>query len=551
MNETKKKKAVIYCRVSTKEQVEEGNSLATQEKICKEYALKNSYDVVDVFIEQGESAKTQNRTELQRLLKYCADRKNNIQVVIAYKIDRISRNIDDYSQIRVLLKRYGVEIKSTSEHFENTPAGRFMENIIANVAQFDNDVRTERSVNGMRDAMREGRYVWKAPYGYTNQKVGGKSTIVPDVNAPLVTTAFTEVAKNKRSVSAVRLAMKGLGMKNNTGKPFSKSQFYRLLKNQAYVGWIIKFGERHKGLYEPLITQDLFDQVQRVVKRRTHKGFIYQKENPDFPLRRFVRHVGGYKLTGHWSQGKSKKYPYYRFIAINGTQVRKETLHESFKTFLNTYTLDRRFLAEFKKSLIHALNMATTADFKEAEQLRAYIGELKERQTVLIDKNCEGVISNSVLQQQLDILDNKMMQAQSTLVTLPEKEENLSELFDCASIYLKNPGEIWDKASFENKVKLQEFEFPQGVLLKNGEFRTPKIASLFKANDIFLVKQSPKVPLRLPHFEHPGNNKTRSEQIPVKTWEQFARDIRHLADIFKPEEDLPSKEVLDNLIENV
>jgi site-specific DNA recombinase len=123
------KRAVIYCRISTKEQVEEGNSLSTQEKQCREYAKKYGYEVAAVFIEQGESAKTADRTELKKLMTFCAVRKNNIHAIIAYKIDRISRNIDDYSQIRIYLKRYGVEIKSTSEPFEDTPAGRFIENM--------------------------------------------------------------------------------------------------------------------------------------------------------------------------------------------------------------------------------------------------------------------------------------------------------------------------------------------------------------------------------------------------------------------------------------
>ena len=168
MEATITKKAVVYCRVSTKEQADEGGSLSTQEKICKDYAIKNGYEIVDIFIEQGESAKNANRTELKRLLSICTNKKSNIKAVIVYKIDRVARNIDDYRQIRLLLKSYGIEIKSTSEFFEDNPVGRFMENIIANVAQFDNDVRTERSVNGSRDAMREGRYVWVAPYGYLN-----------------------------------------------------------------------------------------------------------------------------------------------------------------------------------------------------------------------------------------------------------------------------------------------------------------------------------------------------------------------------------------------
>src|SRR5665213_858524 len=141
------KKAVIYCRVSTKEQVDEGNSLHSQEKLCREYCHKNGFEIAETFIDQGESAKTANRPELQHLLDYCTLKKNDIGAVVIYKLDRISRNTDDYSKIRLLLKKYGVEIKSITEYFDTTsPAGKFMENMIVNVGQFDNDVKIERCI---------------------------------------------------------------------------------------------------------------------------------------------------------------------------------------------------------------------------------------------------------------------------------------------------------------------------------------------------------------------------------------------------------------------
>lgn len=117
------KQAVIYCRVSTKEQVDEGNSLNTQEKQCRDYATKNGFEIVQVFVEQGESAKTADRTELKKLLALCSDKKKKIESIIIYRLDRLSRNTDDYSHLRLLFKKYGVEIRSTSENFEDTPVG--------------------------------------------------------------------------------------------------------------------------------------------------------------------------------------------------------------------------------------------------------------------------------------------------------------------------------------------------------------------------------------------------------------------------------------------
>ena len=204
MKDNRFKRAIIYTRVSSREQVDEGNSLVTQERLCREYALKHNYEIVEVFVEQGESAKTTLRTELQRMLTYCTNRKNKIEAVLTYKLDRIARQSDDYSYIRILLKRYNVEIKSITEYFENTPAGRFMENVIVSVSQFDNDMRAERTKGGMEEAVKEGRFVFLAPYGYDNVGVAGKSNIAPNSFAPIIRKTFEEVAQYTGTVEDIR-----------------------------------------------------------------------------------------------------------------------------------------------------------------------------------------------------------------------------------------------------------------------------------------------------------------------------------------------------------
>ncbi len=542
MSAENKKKAVIYCRVSTKEQVDEGGSLASQERVCKEYALQNGYEIVEVFIELGESAKNKNRTQLKRLIDYCTNKKNSIQAVIAYKVDRVARNIDDYRYIRVLLKRYGVEIKSTSEYFEDTPAGRFMENIIANVAQFDNDVRTERSVGGMRDAMREGRYVWVAPFGYSNEKVAEKSTIVQNEFAPVIRKTFEQIAQNKESVDAIRRRLHSEGLATKTGKIITKSHLYRLLNNETYAGWIIKFGERHKGLFEPIVSEELFEQVQRVLKRRAHRGFTYQRENPDFPLRRFVFHPNGKKITGHWSKGRHKKYAYYRFIGISGSEMKKDTLEDAYMAFVNTYSIDQKHLPYLRKALKEALDNTTQNDFREAEKLRASISELHAKQTSLIDKNDKGIISDTVLRHQLEQVEEKLTKAHAALYTLPGRKEDIGELLDFVSVYLENPGSVWQKASFKQRVELQWFEFPQGVVLKDNKFRTAEIASIFKVKDVFLPRLSSKVRSGGQDYEHASNNKRSLDCIPMEAWHQYAKDIRRLAEILRP----PNPKTLPN-----
>lgn len=123
------KRAIIYCRVSTKEQADEGGSLKLQEKICRDYASKNNIEITDVYIERGESAKTADRTELIKLINFCtSNKKSNIQTILFYKLDRFSRNQTDYGQLKIMFKKYGLELRSATELFDDTPTGRFLEN---------------------------------------------------------------------------------------------------------------------------------------------------------------------------------------------------------------------------------------------------------------------------------------------------------------------------------------------------------------------------------------------------------------------------------------
>jgi site-specific DNA recombinase len=529
------KKAVIYCRVSTKEQVEEGNSLVTQEKNCREYAKKNGYEIVAVFIEQGESAKTVDRKELKKLMSFCAIKKNDISTVISYKIDRISRNTDDYSQIRILLKRYGVEIKSTSEYFEDTPAGRFMENIIANVAQFDNDVRAERCSGGMRDAVREGRYVWLAPYGYSNVRVDGKATIAPNHLAPLIKEAFQETAENTCTIEEVRKGLVAKGLANSSGKPISKSQFHSMLKNELYTGWTSKFGERHKGLFEAIISQELFHQVQNVISRKKGKYKQYVTESPDFPLRRFITHSEGQMLTGGWSKGRKKKYPYY-FFHKQKTRFTKQVLETLFKEWLNQFRLDDIYFEKLKTLIKKHLDNGINSKKNREEQLQKKLHDLKAKQSILIDKNLEGIISNDLCRERIAAIDTELYQINKAITHLPKTTINYAYLSGIIRDVLRNPGEAWEKADFIKKIRLQWFYFPHGIEFNGKESRTTKMCILFKLKEQISPFQSYVVD----YSDFKLN--TQNVQIPLQCvgdvrvtddlfWNELGEEIESLADI--------------------
>ena len=526
------KRAVIYCRVSTKEQAEKGSSLLTQERLCKQYTLQNGYEIVEVFIEHGESAKTANRTQLKKLMAYCADRNNKVDAVIAYKIDRISRNLADYTKIKLELKRFGVDIRSTSEYFEDTPAGRFMEYIISNVSQFDNDVRTERSVNGMKDAMRQGRYVWMAPVGYVNGMIGDKSNIVQTGLAPFVRKAFEEVASNVRSIEEVRKKVTQEGLRNEHGNLLSRSYFYKMLRNEIYAGWIRKFGERHKGYYEPIITDELFAQVQRILKYRKRRTMQYKLENPDFPLRRFITYPTGEKLTGCWCTGRKKRYAYYRFLKIK-RDFRKADLEENFVRLLNTYELKFAHYTKLRISIEEHVQRASSEKEKDLQQARQEMDALKEKQQLLLDKNLQGIISNELLQEQLRIIDKALLDTYPRMVDASNSLKDPDIAFEKAQQYLLAPGHTWKNASFSQKLKLQWFHFPNGLVFNGTSFETAETSFLFKAKSTFYNALSLEV-----HFKNKRYNKA---QVPdAEVIDKISQEIKTLAGILDEKEQTDS-----------
>lgn len=485
----KKKRAVIYCRVSSDRQVE-NYSLETQEKICSEYAERNNFEVVEKFIEEGESAKTADRTKLQELLKHCYNKSNNIQIVIFHKIDRFARDRFDYDTVCYGLRAKGITIHSATEPIAENPTGRLMEGVLASFAQFDNEIRTERSVLGMKAALKEGRFIWVAPVGYDNALVNGKGSIVPNKKADLVRKSFEEVAKNLEPIEIIYKSKIKEGLTGRTGKPLSRSQFHKMILNQLYCGLVRGFGETFEGSFQPIISKELFKQVQNVLKYRRRKNYsAYQIKNPDFPLRRLLVHPTGAKITGAWAQGSTKKYPYYRYLSPNMTFA-KDFLEIKFTEYLNSFKLEKEKISDLKSKS----NYYYSERKKNGKNYRVKITKQIEEQELMLDhvftEKEKGRISEFIFNKQIETIEKRLIALQYELSNTSATDDNFMEILNFISNYLESPGEVWKNANSAAKLKIQWFEFPDGVVFDGKQFRTKEIRSIYKLKSAILALNS-------------------------------------------------------------
>jgi site-specific DNA recombinase len=159
--------AVIYIRVSTSRQLENA-SLETQLRACREFCDRNCWSVIKVFREEGESAKTADRTQLQEMLRFCRSAKPRPKYVVVYALDRFARSGVDHDTLRAGLLALQVKLRCVQTPLGESPVEKAVERILSAIPQLDNELRAERSVAGMKTRLEGGRWTFKAPLGYTN-----------------------------------------------------------------------------------------------------------------------------------------------------------------------------------------------------------------------------------------------------------------------------------------------------------------------------------------------------------------------------------------------
>jgi site-specific DNA recombinase len=456
-------KAIAYIRVSTDRQVTDGTSLLSQRKRVEQYVASKSYGLDRLFVEEGESAKTDSRPELQKMLTYCKQNRGRIQVLIFPKVDRFARYSEDYHYLKRYLRNLGIRVESTDERFDDTPAGRFLESMLAAQAQFDNDVRSERSRGGMKEAASQGRWVCgKPPIGYRHTRSQGQATIEPDpVKGPIITEAFQLLASGRHRPESVRhwLADHGLAL--------CRSRFYEILRDRTYLAIITSFGLNQQAAppFVPLVSERIFCRVQDALQvRRAAK--TNQRDHPDFPLRGTLRCSCGRLLTACWARGRSRSYPYYRCMRCQRINLRREWAHRQFVRLLGIVKKRYRITETVRQELIAAWKEDRAGDEEHRTRLTQEVSKLRDLQRAISLKNAQGIIPDDLAREHLDETSGKLIRLQGDLDEIDTPQEQIDEVIDFAQGFIEELGTRWTYADLESKKHVQAFFFPQGASIQ-------------------------------------------------------------------------------------
>jgi site-specific DNA recombinase len=477
-----KTEAVIYTRVSTKEQADNNASLDTQLKHCKKYAEEKGLDVIEFFGGTYESAKDDERKEFQKMLSY-VKRKKTIGYVIVYSYDRFSRSGPGGAFISHELKQRGIKVVSITQSVDHSdPSGNFMEGIYHLFSEFDNQLRRDKSMTGMIEKLKQGFWPFMPPTGYTNTnqgKTADQHTMVINDKGKLLKQAFEWKAKEDLSIIEIANRL------NARGWAIPSKRLSHFFINPFYCGFIVSKmvpGEMIEGKHPPLISKSTFLKVHQNLEK-FGGGYKIEIEVDELPMKQFVKcDCCGNNMTGYLV--KKKGLYYYKCnlkgCANNRSQI---VLHNKFELLIKKFTFDKKLAPIFKKMFLHLLTQRTEVNEEGKKALQVELASLKKKLDNVEERFVTGEIDQTLYMKFRDKFRGNIHQMELELDNSQNQLSNLEKAVDkCIKLSLELPS-LWRKANFSGKQRIQNLLFPEGIHYnrENDDYRTTRINLLFSA----------------------------------------------------------------------
>ncbi len=394
------RQAVIYARVSSKEQEKEGFSIPAQLKLLKEYAAANGFVIAQEYVDV-ETAKQTGRAAFGEMIAYLKAHPS-VRVMLVEKTDRLYRNLKDW----VTVDELDVELHFPKEGVvlsrESRSSEKFMHGIKVLMAKNYIDNLSEEARKGMQEKAEQGIWPTKCPLGYRNiTGPDGKKIIATDpAIAPLITKLFEWYARGDISLKeAARKAHAAGLVYPRSGAKVPVSTIHTILRNRLYTGWFEWNGKLIKGQHEALIPVELWEHVQGVLDGRFAKKA--KRGRHDFAFSGLIACARcGCAVVG---EIKKQRYVYYHCTgyadkcqgnpaSCRRKHVREEALEAQFTELLGRLRFDDEVL-EWVREALHASHADERREHEEAiRRHQAEYKRLDERIHAMYVDKLDGLV---------------------------------------------------------------------------------------------------------------------------------------------------------------
>ena len=489
-------RAIIYTRVSSNDQVK-GTSLEDQETKCRQYCAEKGMEVLKVFREEGESAKTSDRTELLSALEFCRKQKGKVDVFIVVKVDRFARNTDDHFTVRKILLDFGVTLHSVSEPIGNNPVEKFFETILAGSAEFDNAIRSQRSVDGMIARVRQGICPWKPPVGYlSNQsKMRGEKKSEPDeidpAIFPILQITLKRFSRGEIAQSELCAYLAQEGLEKIRGKKTTKQFVDKILSQylKFYAGiiqnpWVES--EEIKGQHRAMITEDEMYHIIAIREGKRIKKQPRSSFNPLFTLKKTIKcGTCNSNLTASRSRGVGGQYGYYHcynpMCEMQNRTLAKEIVEKEFVELLKTLKPSKQHLELLREMIIDKWEEERGNFESDTTKYQKQLSALDTKRQRIFEMREDGSYTKEEFQERKLEIDNEMAAVRISMNESKIDQMDVEAVITYATKFVEQLDRQWIDLQGQQRIKFQKLIFPDGVLYFKGEgFRTTKISLILQ-----------------------------------------------------------------------
>jgi site-specific DNA recombinase len=315
-------RCAIYTRKSSEEGLEQDfNSLDAQREACEAFILSQKHAgwtaLPALYDDGGVSGATMERPALQRLLADVRARK--VQVIVVYKVDRLTRSLADFAKIVEVFDAHGVSVVSVTQQFNTTTSmGRLTLNVLLSFAQFEREVTGERIRDKIAASKKKGMWMGGLPpLGYD---VRDRTLVVNETEAQTVRYIYRRYAELgsvrllKRELDADGIVSKRRRSPDGRrwgGKPLARGALYLLLQNRIYLGEIVHKDNSYPGEHKAIVDRDLWEAVQqRLVQNRVERSNGTGASEPSL-LAGLLHDADGHRMTPTHAVKGGRRYRYY------------------------------------------------------------------------------------------------------------------------------------------------------------------------------------------------------------------------------------------------
>ena len=461
--------AVIYTRVSDVKQ-KDNTSLETQKEACTAFAIRKGLCVLEYFGGTNESAKTDERKHYKAMLKYV--RLHKIAYIIVYSFERYSRTGGNAINTVDLLKLKGVNVLSATQDIDpNTPTGHFMQSFQLLYGRYDNDIRRQKTILGMRKRLYDGYYMGLAPIGYKNARNDQNiPIIVPDENAKFIRQSFMwKVQENLTNAEIIdRL--------NKRGFKLYRQRLTEIFRNPLYCGLIshgLLEGEVVQGKHQAIVSKNIFLKVNGI-QASNNQNYTHNKENENLPLKGFAKCKSCKSpLTGFLVK---RKGIYYYKCKTTGCSCNKNSnaLHDQFESILNTFEIDQKWIAPIKKQLKFVFEHYFKSQKNEIAGLKAALKTIEVKLDKIEERYVIGEIETTLYQKFSRKFTSEKDEIEKEIKSNSLKSSNLDIYVNHCMKLFSNLNKLWKLSDYNQKQRLQKLLFPNGILYskQNDEVQT-------------------------------------------------------------------------------